>query len=115
MVQYEFHEILEALQEEEANSQTKYTDYLKGPSNRCRLLIVTVVSLGTNWVGNGIIGYYLVPILNTLGITSTDQQLQILIGLQVWNCGCNIYLNAQQHERLTVWNSHLCLQYCYGR
>jgi len=87
LVEYEFQEIVVALSEEEANSQTKYTDYLKGPGNRRRLLIIIVVSLGTNWVGNGIIGYYLAPILRTLGIDSTDQQLQILIGLQVWNCG----------------------------
>lgn len=99
LVEYEYREIIEALSEEEANSQTKYTDYLKGSGNRRRLLIIVVVSLGTNWVGNGIIGYYLSPILNTLGITSTDQQLQILIGLQVWNCKSET--TSGQEERLT--------------
>lgn len=88
LVEYEFREILEALKAEEANNQTKYSDYLRGSGNRLRLLIIIVVSLGTNWVGNGIIGYYLAPILSTLGITSRDQQLSILIGLQVWNCKC---------------------------
>ena len=59
LVDHEFREILEALSEEEANSKTKYSDYLKGLDNRRRLLIIIVVSLGTNWVGNGIVGYYL--------------------------------------------------------
>ncbi len=85
LVEYEFREIIEALQEEEAHSQTKYTDYIRGSGNRRRLLIIVVVSLGMNWVGNGIVSYYLSPILTTLGISSTNQQLEILIGLQIWN------------------------------
>jgi Sugar (and other) transporter len=100
LVEYEYREILEALQEEETNFQTKYTDYLKGPGNRRRLLIIMVVSLGTNWVGNGIIGYYLAPILKTLGITSTDQQLQILIGLQVWNCKSQSVLSGEKSSNV---------------
>ncbi|VUC29172.1 unnamed protein product [Clonostachys rosea] len=85
LVIYEHREIKEALAVEELNSQTKYTDYLKGSGNRHRLLILVIVSLGTNWVGNGIISYYLSPILTSLGITSTSEQLNILIGLQVFN------------------------------
>lgn len=49
------------------------------------MLIIIVVSLGTNWVGNGIISYYLDPILEELGITSVTQQLGIQIGLACWN------------------------------
>ncbi|CAG9997175.1 unnamed protein product [Clonostachys byssicola] len=85
LVLYEHREIKEALAVEELNSQTKYTDYLKGNGNRHRLLILVIVSLGTNWVGNGIISYYLSPILTSLGIASTSEQLNILIGLQVFN------------------------------
>lgn len=90
LVEYEYHEILEALREEDVTNTARYSDFLKGSGNRLRLLIIMVVSLGTNWVGNGIIGYYLSPILTTLGITSRDQQLQINIGLQVWNCKFDI-------------------------
>lgn len=86
LVEYEFREILAALEEESANNETRYTDYLRGPGNRHRLMILLVVAVGTNWVGNGIISYYLSPILNTLGVTETRRQLQILVGLQIWNC-----------------------------
>src|SRR5690242_18360020 len=51
LVEYEWREIQEALREEEINSQTKYTDFLRGSGNRRRLLILMVVSVGTNWVG----------------------------------------------------------------
>lgn len=39
-----------------------------------------------NWVGNGIISYYLSPILTSIGIGSTRIQLTVLVGLQIWNC-----------------------------
>jgi Sugar (and other) transporter len=85
LVEYEWQEIQEALREEEVNAQTRYVDYFKGAANRHRLLILLVVSVGTNWVGNGIISYYLSPILRTLGITSSTTQLEIIIGMNVWN------------------------------
>lgn len=86
LVIYEYREILEALEDEDRNHQTKYTDLVKGPGNRHRLFINIVVSVGTNWVGNGIVSYYLSPILNSLGVTSSAVQLEILIGLHCWNC-----------------------------
>ncbi|CAK7222030.1 hypothetical protein SCUCBS95973_004701 [Sporothrix curviconia] len=88
-VQFEYRQIQEALISEEANAQTKYTDYLKGSGNRHRLLIIVVVSPGTNWVGNGIVSYYLSPILNTLGITDSNKQLDINVGLQTFNFLCS--------------------------
>ncbi|KAL1891936.1 hypothetical protein Sste5346_007280 [Sporothrix stenoceras] len=89
LVVFEYRQIQEALLGEELNAQTKYTDYFKGAGNRHRLLIIVVVSLGTNWVGNGIVSYYLSPILNTLGITDSNQQLDINVGLQTWNLLCS--------------------------
>jgi hypothetical protein len=86
LVEHEHQEIILALQEEEANAQTKYSDYLKTRGNRHRLLILIVVAVGTNWVGNGIVSYYLSPILKTVGIASAETQLQVLVGLAVWNC-----------------------------
>lgn len=35
--------------------------------------------------GNGIVSYYFAKILNTIGITSPDQQAGINGGLQIWN------------------------------
>ncbi|KAL6360897.1 hypothetical protein LRP88_04357 [Fusarium phalaenopsidis] len=85
LVEYEFREICEALKDESANNQTKYSDLIKGRGNIHRMAICLIVAVGTNWVGNGIVSYYLSPIMNSLGITSTMTQLQTLLGLQVWN------------------------------
>lgn len=85
LVKLEYAEILESLEIEEACSQTSYLDYLK-PENRQRLFILISIAIGTNWVGNGIISYYLSPILGDIGITSTLKQAQLNLGLQIWNC-----------------------------
>lgn len=69
---------------EEQQSETRYADYLK-PRNRHRLFLLIAIALGTNWVGNGIVSYYLSPILTSVGITSTAQQSELNLGLQLWN------------------------------
>lgn len=86
LAEYEFREICEALLEEDRSRQTKYIDLVKGSGNRHRLAINVIVAVGTNWVGNGIVSYYLSPILSSLGITSSAIQLEILIGMHCWNC-----------------------------
>ncbi|KAJ5379847.1 uncharacterized protein N7496_002275 [Penicillium cataractarum] len=85
LVDYEFREICAAIEEEQNAKQIKYTDFLRTPGNRHRLMILIVQGISMNWVGNGIISYYLSPILTSLGITSTREQLTILTCLHVWN------------------------------
>lgn len=43
-----------------------------------------------NWAGNGIVSYYLSPILETVGITDPVSQSCINLGLQCWNGMCII-------------------------
>ncbi|CAK7238281.1 hypothetical protein SEUCBS140593_010507 [Sporothrix eucalyptigena] len=43
------------------------------------------LGLTTNWVGNGIISYYLAPILSSPGVTSSRSQMAINGGMQVFN------------------------------
>lgn len=75
---------MENLRADQLNSKIKYTDYFKG-NNRPRLFLLVVIAIGTNWVGNGIISYYLSPIFSTIGIRSTEQQAGLNLGLQIWN------------------------------
>lgn len=84
LVQMEYHEIATALESELVNFQTSYLDLLK-KKNHHRLLLLVTIAIGTNWVGNGIISYYLSPILNQIGVTSTYQQSGLNLGLQIWN------------------------------
>lgn len=90
LVRLEYNEIIQGLEMEEWNSQTCYSDYLR-EKNRPRLILLVLIAIGTNWVGNGIIAYYLSPILNTIGIRSTSQQAGLNLGLQVWNCKWNVF------------------------
>ncbi|KAL2838645.1 hexose transporter protein [Aspergillus pseudoustus] len=85
LVALEMAEIEQALEFEDQNRQVRYTDLLKGKANLQRLAINLTVAVGTNWVGNGIVSYYLSPILTSLGIGDPKTQLKILMGLQTWN------------------------------
>ncbi|KAL3461875.1 hexose transporter protein [Aspergillus heterothallicus] len=85
LVALEISEIEQALDFEDQNRQVRYTDLLKGKANIQRLAINLTVAVGTNWVGNGIVSYYLSPILTSLGIGDPKTQLKILMGLQTWN------------------------------
>lgn len=98
LVEYEYRQICEAIKEENNLPQTRYLDLLRTPGNRHRLLILLTVGLSLNWVGNGIIAYYLSPILNTVGLTSARVQLQVLVGLHAWN---RAYIDSADFPRLT--------------
>ncbi|KAJ6028326.1 hypothetical protein N7540_003902 [Penicillium herquei] len=85
LVQYEFREIEIALGIEQLSGEVSFMDFTKTKANRHRLLILIVVGVGTNWVGNGIINYYLTPTLNQVGIYSAAKIDGINAGLQMWN------------------------------
>jgi hypothetical protein len=55
------------------------------PGNRKRLLLSVVIGVATQWVGNGIITFYLSPVLRTIGISSSIRQQGINGGLQIYN------------------------------
>ncbi|KAH7127621.1 hexose transporter protein [Dactylonectria macrodidyma] len=104
LVLMEFNEIIEGIESEQANSQVSYFDYLK-PANRHRLFLIVVIAIGTNWVGNGIISYYLSPILRQIGVTSTNQQAGLNLGLQIWNLilSTTAGLNCDRVGRRPLW------------
>ncbi|UKZ91444.1 uncharacterized protein TrAFT101_006422 [Trichoderma asperellum] len=53
--------------------------------NRRRLVVLLSLYIGTNWVGNGIISYYLTPVLRSIGVTSPGQIILLTAGLAIWN------------------------------
>ncbi|EXJ77306.1 hypothetical protein A1O3_10464 [Capronia epimyces CBS 606.96] len=104
LVLLEHQEILRTLQAEAELEQGGYLDYLK-PNNRHRLFILVAIAIGTNWVGNGIVSYYLSPILNNLGIKSTRQQACVNLGLQCWNLvvSTTAALSVEKVGRRPLW------------
>jgi len=105
LVQYEYNEICQALQTEEENQRSRYTDFLKTPGNRRRLLVLITMGTGSNWVGNGIIAYYLSPALKLVGITAADKIAGINGGLAIWSLIWAYLgaLNAERAGRRTLW------------
>lgn len=86
LIEFEMAEIQQTIQaEKEAEQHSAWTDLWATPGNRHRLFIS--ISLGTfaQWSGNGVVSYYLSIILNSVGITSVDDQTLISACLQIWN------------------------------
>lgn len=74
------------------------------PGNRKRLILSVVIGIATQWVGNGIISFYLAPVLQTVGINDTFQQQGINGGLQIYNwflaCGAALLSERAGRRRL---------------
>ncbi|POY70636.1 hypothetical protein BMF94_6342 [Rhodotorula taiwanensis] len=104
LVQTEMAEITTAL-ELEKKSSFGYLDFLRSGPNRHRLFICIWVGIIVQWVGNGIISYYLVPILESVGISGTVQQQGLNGGLQIFNLCVSIVgvVYIQHVPRRTMW------------
>ncbi|KAM0748181.1 general substrate transporter [Meredithblackwellia eburnea MCA 4105] len=85
LVQLEYSEICTAIELEEQSNQVSYLDFFRTRGNFHRIMVVILIAFGTNWVGNGIVSYYLSPILKSIGITSPVQQTGINAGLAMFN------------------------------
>ncbi|GMK56157.1 hypothetical protein CspeluHIS016_0212130 [Cutaneotrichosporon spelunceum] len=83
LVQWEMEQIRHALAHE--GSQASYLDFVKTPGNRRRLIIVLTLCVGLNWMGNGVISYYLSPVLKMVGVTRPVEITLINAGLAIWN------------------------------
>ncbi|THY13155.1 general substrate transporter [Aureobasidium pullulans] len=86
LVNYEMIEITTTLQQEKsANSSASYAEMFKTPGNRKRLFISVSLGIFAQWVGNGVVSYYLALVLETVGITSVTDITLVSGFLQLWN------------------------------
>jgi MFS family permease len=99
LVQYEYREICHAIDMEKETRNSHYSDFFKTPGNRRRLLVLITMGTGSNWVGNGIIAYYLSPALKLVGITDSTDIAGINGGLAVWSLFW-AYAGAMSAERV---------------
>ncbi|KAJ4292011.1 hypothetical protein N0V90_009910 [Kalmusia sp. IMI 367209] len=74
------------------------------PGNRKRLALSVAIGISTQWVGNGIVTFYLAPVLRTIGVTSSFRQQGINGGLQIYNwflaCGAALLAEKVGRRRL---------------
>ncbi|GFF57348.1 sugar transporter (hexose transporter [Aspergillus udagawae] len=85
LVQWELVEIGIVLEREGVGHHASYRDFFMTAGNRRRLVVLLSLCIGSNWVGNGIISYYLTPVLHSIGITSPVQIMLLTSGLAIWN------------------------------
>ncbi|KAH8916615.1 general substrate transporter [Atractiella rhizophila] len=86
LVTFEMSEIKEALaQEEEIKRTTNFFSLLNTRGNRKRFLIITGIAFFSQWSGNGLVSYYIVPVLKDAGITQQSIILLINALLAVFN------------------------------
>ena len=78
VVKLECEEIKQSLDAEAELTHGKWWDYsilVKTPAARYRMWILVLVTIFNQFTGGGVISYYLPSILQTVGITSSSQQL----------------------------------------
>lgn len=99
-VDNEIKRIQDTLQEEKlAEGQNGYLEMLSTPANRRRLLITISLGIFSQWVGNGVVSFYLSAVLNSVGISTVTDQTLISGCLQIWNIGLAI-LGASLVEKV---------------
>ncbi|EEU42511.1 uncharacterized protein NECHADRAFT_40128 [Fusarium vanettenii 77-13-4] len=101
LVNFEMDEIESVItQESEALSATSWVELVRTPANRRRTLIAVIVGWFAQWNGVGVVSYYLVLVLNTIGITKVKDQTLINGLLQIFNWLASTFLGALMVDRL---------------
>ncbi|KAL1846311.1 hypothetical protein Daus18300_014294 [Diaporthe australafricana] len=86
---FELAEITRIIQMEgEIQKKTSYRDMVAAPANRKRTFITVFLGVFQQWAGQNVAGYYLPPVLTTIGITTATQQTLVNGFLQIWNLVC---------------------------
>ncbi|GME81813.1 unnamed protein product [Ambrosiozyma monospora] len=92
LVDFEMAEISAAIEAEKIADKYSYLDFFRTPANRKRFFLLAWVATSMQLSGNGLVSYYLNLVLNSIGITSTDQQLVVNGGLMIYNCGIAMFV-----------------------
>ena len=113
IVQSEFSRIVSSNERRNNGRKHSWKELSSTPGNRRRLLLSIVIGIATQWVGNGVISFYLAPVLRTVGVTSAFRQQGINGGLQIYNwfiaCGAALVAEKVGRRRLFLTSAGLML------
>ncbi|KAL3456426.1 general substrate transporter [Aspergillus heterothallicus] len=101
MVELEYSEMKLVIEADVAN-KTPWKALIATPGNRRRMLLMIMLGLFSQWSGNGLVSYYLVRVLETVGIASRKNQSLINGSLMIWNWLCVVgsaFLTAKLRRR----------------
>lgn len=85
LVDFELKEIEAALERERQSNNSSYLDFITKKNFRKRGFLVVAVATMMQLSGNGLVSYYLVKVLISIGITSDKKQLEINGCLMIYN------------------------------
>lgn len=85
LVDFELKEIQLTIELEKLNTQSSYFDFIKKKGFRKRLFLVFYTPCIMQLSGNGLVSYYLNLVLNSIGITGSNEQLEINGFLMLFN------------------------------
>ncbi|GAA5940055.1 hypothetical protein JCM3775_003265 [Rhodotorula graminis] len=117
LVLSEMAQIKAALELEKVSSSFGYLDFLRTKANRYRLFMAIWIGVIVQWVGNGVYSYYLLPVLESIGIAGSAQQQGINGGLQIFNLVISVIASVyiQRFSRRFIWLFSTCgILLCYS-
>ncbi|CZS93650.1 probable hexose transporter [Rhynchosporium agropyri] len=94
-VQLEFTEIKTAITLDKEAEANGWLDLVATKGNRKRIGIITAIGFFSQWSGNGLISYYLAPVMKSMGITNPQTILGINGGMKSWGLFVNIFMSFQ--------------------
>ncbi|VUC32423.1 unnamed protein product [Clonostachys rosea] len=95
LVDYEMREIEDYIRmEAQTSSETTFKDMLRTKPNQRRTLIAILLGFYSQWSGIAVVTYYLTLVLDTIGITSTEEQTLINGILQLFNFAAAVGVGA---------------------
>lgn len=115
-IDYELAEISNAIENEKANSGAEYKTFLKTKGNQHRLVITIFLPILMQLSGNSLVSYYLNKVLNSIGITSSSEQLIINGALMIYNQGVAMispFFVARVGRRVMFLFSTISMLICY--
>ncbi|CAI7598404.1 unnamed protein product [Penicillium bialowiezense] len=115
LVQDEFYNICNSIEAESDSNSRGWMSFLESRSNMHRLAICIMLGFMQEWSGNGVVSYYLAPILTSVGIYRAAYQAAINISLQVWNLVFAVggAMAADRFGRRKLWLIATTLMFVY--
>lgn len=81
----ELEEIQAGVEMESLAKSGTWTSFFHSAGNRRRFFVIIMIGTATQWIGNGLVSYFLVPILKQIGITQPAQTTGINGGIAIWS------------------------------
>ncbi|KAL4874017.1 hypothetical protein BDV12DRAFT_191887 [Aspergillus spectabilis] len=101
LVELEYAEMKVVIEADMA-TKTPWKALIATKGNRRRLLLMIMLGCFSQWSGNGLVSYYLIRVLETVGIASRKNQSIINGSLMIWNWLCatgSAFLTAKIRRR----------------